>query len=88
MAAMSATAAMPVSRTAQFAPKRATKARVVRRGVIAAAGKRGTQPNTRGKKPIKMRLWLRPRSRSYPLEPRPAHPPRPAPFAPPDLTSR
>ena len=46
MAAMSATAAMPVSRTAQFAPKRATKARVVRRGVIAAAGKRGTQPNT------------------------------------------
>ena len=49
MAAMSATAAMPVSRTAQFAPKRATKARVVRRGVIAAAGKRGTQPNPRGK---------------------------------------
>ena len=58
MATMSATAAMPVSRTAQFAPKRATKARVVRRGVIAAAGKRGTQLNTGRKKPIKTRFGL------------------------------
>lgn len=41
MAAMTSAAAMPATR-AQFAPKRASKARVVRRGVVASAGKRGT----------------------------------------------
>ena len=41
MAAMTFAAALPATR-AQFAPKRASKARVVRRGVVASAGKRGT----------------------------------------------
>ena len=41
MAAMTSAAAMPATR-AQFAPKRASRARVVRRGVVASAGKRGT----------------------------------------------
>ena len=41
MAAMTFAAAVPATR-AQFAPKRASKARVVRRGVVASAGKRGT----------------------------------------------
>ena len=41
MAAMTFAAAMPATR-AQFAPRRTSKARVVRRGVVASAGKRGT----------------------------------------------
>ena len=41
MATMTSAAVMMPSRTAQFAPKRASKARVVPRGVVAAAGKRG-----------------------------------------------
>ena len=44
MAAMTFAAALPATR-AQFAPKRASKARVVRRGVVASAGKRGTSPS-------------------------------------------
>jgi hypothetical protein len=46
MAAMTFAAAVPATR-AQFAPKRASKARVVRRGVVASAGKRGTSPSER-----------------------------------------
>ena len=38
MATMTSAAVMMPSRTAQFAPKRASKARVVPRGVVAAAG--------------------------------------------------
>ena len=41
MAAMTTAAAMPATR-ASFATKRASKTRVVRRGVVAQAGKRGT----------------------------------------------
>jgi hypothetical protein len=41
MAAMTFAAAMPATRVS-FAPKRACKARVVTRGVVASAGKRGT----------------------------------------------
>ena len=41
MAAMTSAAAMPVSRTANFAPRRTASARVVRRGVIASAAPRG-----------------------------------------------
>ena len=41
MAAMTSAAAIPVSRTTNFAPRRASPARVVRRGVIASAADRG-----------------------------------------------